>query len=181
MRRHHLTATALALVALPVLATAGFAFARSAAAPTKSYLLKANLSPSRETPPAKGAPGATGLFTATLSVSGSKGTLAWRLTFQHLTGPALAAHVHTAPPGKAGPVAIPLCGPCKSGAHGVFTGPLGGNSALLAAILHGGAYANVHTTKHPNGEIRGQIRVTGTTTKAAASSGTTSTNKGGWG
>ena len=70
---------------------------------------------------------------------------------------------------------IPLCGPCRSGAHGVFSGALGGRSVLLAAILHGRTYVNVHTKKNPNGEIRGQVKVTGTTTSSVTSSGTTST------
>jgi hypothetical protein len=177
MGKHRFVAV---LVALPLLAAAGFALAGfalagSVAAPQKSYLLKANLSAGQETPPVKGAKGATGLFTATLTASGSKGALAWRLTFRNLTGRALAAHIHIGAPGKPGPVAIPLCGPCSSGAHGVFRGPLSGNSALVKALLHGGAYTNVHTKKNPNGEIRGTDRVTGTTTKPVATAGTTTT------
>ena len=92
-----------------------------------------------------------------LAISGTGGKLAWRLTFKNLSGPAIAAHVHTGAPGKPGPVVIPLCGPCRSGAHGVFRGALGGRSVLLAEILHGRTYVNVHTKKNPNGEIRGQL------------------------
>jgi CHRD domain len=29
---------------------------------------------------------------------------------------------------------------------------------LITAITTGESYANIHTEKHPNGEIRGQIR-----------------------
>ncbi len=181
MRKGRVTATLAALVAVPLLGAAGFALAGGRTTPTKSYLLKANLIAGRETPPVTNAPGANGVFTATLTLSGSKGALTWKLTFRNLTGPALAAHVHLGAPGKPGPVVIPLCGPCHSGAHGVFAGSLSGNSALVKALLHGGAYANVHTKKHPNGEIRGQIRVTGTTTRAVPVTGTTSTTKGGWG
>lgn len=174
------------LVALPLLGASGFALAGSVGAPQKSYTLKANLSAGTETPAVKGAKSATGLFTATLTISGTKGTLAWRLTFSHLTGPVLAAHVHIGAPGKSGPVAIPLCGPCSSGAHGVFTGPLSSNSVLLKALLHGGAYTNVHTKKNPAGEIRGQDRVTATTTKTVTVGTTTPpppppTSTGGYG
>jgi len=91
------------------------------------------------------------------------GTLAWVLTFSHLSGSATAAHLHVGPPGKAGPVAIPLCGPCKSPDKGSFSGPIGGNAQLLGALLHGGAYVNVHTKLNPGGEIRGQLTATITT------------------
>lgn len=49
-------------------------------------------------------------------------------------------------------------------ASGVITeenllGPLAGESfeALISALEGGAAYVNVHTTKNPGGEIRGQI------------------------
>jgi CHRD domain len=93
---------------------------------------------------------ASGRLTATLN--GSK--LAWKLTFEHLTGKATAAHIHIAKRGKAGPVAIPLCGPCTSGMSrtSVVT------SAQVNARKKGDAYVNVHTVKNAAGEIRGQIR-----------------------
>jgi hypothetical protein len=93
---------------------------------------------------------ASGRFTATLS--GSK--LSWKLTFNHLTGAATAAHIHIAARGKAGPVAVPLCGPCKSGVSKTSVV----SSAVVSAMKKGDAYVNVHTAKNPAGEIRGQIR-----------------------
>ena len=53
----------------------------------------------------------------------------------------------------AGPVAIPLCGPCVSGAHGKVTV----TAKVRTALLGGGAYVNVHTAKNAAGEIRGQV------------------------
>lgn len=93
---------------------------------------------------------AAGRFTA--SPSGT--ILKWTLTFSHLTGPATAAHIHLGVKGKSGPVLIPLCGPCKSPAHGTarFT------HAELTKMLAGKTYVNVHTAKNPNGEIRGQLK-----------------------
>lgn len=158
MSKHHVAAAA---VALALFAAAATALAGNATA-QKTYLLRATLDTRHETPPAKDAQGASGVFTATLTLSGKKGTFLWKLTFKNLSGPAIAAHVHIGAPGKAGPIAIPLCGRCTAAAHGSYTGPIGANPTLLKALLHGGAYANVHTKKNPNGEIRGQIKVTGT-------------------
>lgn len=123
----------------------------------KSYVLAATLMPGADVPRPKDAAGAHGTFAATITLHGTTGTLAWMLSFSHLSGPATAAHVHVGPPGKAGPVAIPLCGPCKSPDRGSFSGPIGGNTQLLGALLHGGAYVNVHTKLNPGGEIRGQL------------------------
>ncbi|MFQ5857067.1 MAG: CHRD domain-containing protein, partial [Anaerolineae bacterium] len=70
-----------------------------------------------------------------------------------------AAHIHRGPAGQNGPVAHTLF----NGA-GLFdaTHPAAGNISMSAAdladLLGGFYYVNVHTTQHPAGEIRGQIR-----------------------
>jgi CHRD domain len=97
---------------------------------------------------------ATGSFTATVAKLGPTATVAWRLGFSKLTGRAIAAHIHVGRVGKAGPVVVALCGPCRNGQRG--TANL--NAATLAALEAGRGYVNVHTTKNPGGEIRGQIR-----------------------
>ncbi len=148
--------TVLALTAALAIGGAQTAGARSETA-AKAYVLTAHLGPTAEVPRPKGAAGGSGTFMATITITGTRGSLAWKLTFGHLTGSAVAAHIHLAAPGKAGPVAIPLCGPCTSPAHGTFNGPLGGNKRLLAALTSGGAYVNVHTKRNPGGEIRGQL------------------------
>ncbi len=136
----------LAGVAALALAVATVALAHGAA----STHLKATLTPGKEVPKqAVKAPGGSGTFAATLN--GTK--LSWKLVFRKLSGPAVAAHIHLGRPGKAGGVAVSLCGPCKSGVSG--NGTL--TSAQVKAILGGGAYVNVHTAKNPNGEIRGQV------------------------
>jgi Cu/Zn superoxide dismutase len=97
---------------------------------------------------------ATGTFTGTVVKLGTAGTIAWRLRFSGLTGRAAAAHIHIAPRGRAGPVAVSLCGPCRNGARG--TANL--TAAVLRALETGRAYVNVHTGRNPAGEVRGQIR-----------------------
>lgn len=97
---------------------------------------------------------ATGSFTATVAKIGTSGTIAWRLRFSRLTGRAAAAHIHVARVGRAGPVAVALCGPCRNGQRGTANV----TAATLAALAVGRAYVNVHTAKNPAGEIRGQIR-----------------------
>lgn len=91
----------------------------------------------------------TGTFTGDIA----KGKLKFTLKFSGLTGPATAAHIHLGSVGKAGPVAVPLCGPCTSPA----TGTVAISAATIRAIEKGAAYVNVHTAKYPNGEIRGQL------------------------
>ena len=85
--------------------------------------------------------------------SGPTVTLVWRLTFTGLTGSATGAHIHIGARGVAGPVAVPLCGPCRNGRRG--TTALRG--AVLAALEAGRAYVNVHTSSNQAGEVRGQI------------------------
>jgi len=96
---------------------------------------------------------AKGTFTATVTKEGTTGKIGWRLTFSGLTGRGLAAHIHTGPRGKAGPVAVALCGPCRSGMRRSATLP----ASVLTALEAGRAYVNVHTARNQAGEVRGQI------------------------
>ena len=119
-----------------------------------SAAIATSLSARQERPRPKGnVRRAVGRFTGTVTKSGTTGAMAWRLTFSRLTGRAIAAHIHIGARGKAGPVAVPLCGPCRSGARGTATL----NAAALAALETGRAYVNVHTPKNTAGEIRGQV------------------------
>jgi hypothetical protein len=142
---------------------------------SSSVKLTARLAARSEVPAPKAAARATGLFTASLSGR----SLTWRLTFSRLTGRALAAHIHLGKPGVAGPVAVPLCGPCVSGVHRKVTV----TARVRTALLAGGAYVNVHTAKNAAGEIRGQVaggHSAATTTAQTSTSGTT-TSGGGYG
>jgi hypothetical protein len=131
------------------LAAAGFAAGVGLGAGGSAVKLNAKLDARHEVPASKGAARASGAFTASLSGR----SLTWKLTFVHLSGKAAAAHVHLGRAGVSGPVAVPLCGPCASGAHGKVMI----SSKARAALLARSAYVNVHTARNPAGEIRGQI------------------------
>jgi CHRD domain-containing protein len=127
------------------------------AAAKGTYTFKATLNPGQEVPHPKAPAGAAGTFTAKSVESSSGTTFRWTLTFHGLSGKAMAAHVHLGKKGKAGPVIVPLCGPCKSGQTGTVTI----KSSVEDALEKGNAYVNVHTAKNAGGEIRGQVRMTG--------------------
>jgi hypothetical protein len=96
---------------------------------------------------------AQGTFTATVTKNGDSGVINWRLTFSKLTGRAVAAHIHSGPRGKPGPVIVPLCAPCKNGATGRATV----NASVLNSLESGRSYVNIHTRKNAAGEVRGQL------------------------
>ena len=114
----------------------------------------AKLTAGQEIPKPAAPAGATGTFSATLT--GSK--LTWTLTFSHLSGAALAAHIHLGKKGVAGNVLVPLC---PTAASASCKSPLKGTATLKASQIKtlnaGGLYVNVHTKKNAGGEIRGQI------------------------
>jgi hypothetical protein len=116
--------------------------------------VKTTLRAAQERPKPKGKLGkAKGTFSATVTRTGTNGVITWRLTFSKLSGRAIAAHIHSGARGKAGPVIVPLCAPCRSGARGRATV----SASVLNALESGASYVNVHTKKNPAGEIRGQL------------------------
>jgi len=144
------------LASLAVVAVAALAIVALAGAAEK-YTVSATLKNNTEVPRAKGAPLAKGSFSGTYVENKSGATLTWKLSYQHLTGKALAAHIHKGKRGQAGPVIVPLCGPCRNGQ----TGTAKISKAVVSALESGDAYVNVHTAKNAGGEIRGQAATKG--------------------
>jgi hypothetical protein len=108
------------------------------------------------------------------------GTLSYKLTYEGLEGGnTLFAHIHLGQRSVNGGVMTFLCGggtkptPCPN-QSGTVEGsiaaadilglatqqvPTMGFDEFVRALRNGTAYANVHTTASPGGEIRGQIRL----------------------
>jgi hypothetical protein len=122
---------------------------------------------------------ASGRFRAWVDTKAN--TITWKLSYQGLEGDVQQSHVHFGQLSVNGGVSFFLCsnlgnGPAGTQAcpvgpaelTGVITaeqvvGPAGSGieagamAEIVAAIRNGTAYANVHSSKWPAGEIRGQL------------------------
>jgi hypothetical protein len=164
---------AMALVATLVTASLAIAGAQS-----KEKRLRADLSGGNEVPAVSSV--AHGEMVAQVDAGNTE--FSYELTFDGLEGAVTQAHIHFAQAGVNGGIMIFLCGtPVSPGPAGTPTCPTPGGSVsgtvgaaqvigpagqgisageweeALAAIRAGLAYANLHSTKWPGGEIRGQI------------------------
>lgn len=79
--------------------------------------------------------------------------LSWTVDYSGLSGPAIGAHIHgLAEPGSNAGIMIPFT---------VLPSPITGSKTLSPleeeGLTTGRLYVNVHTRKHPGGEIRGQL------------------------
>ncbi len=97
-----------------------------------------------------------GKGSCTVTLDQASGNVSVGCTYEGLSGPAIAAHIHAAaPPGTNAPVIVPLM--AIGGTSGTVTGGGTLTPARLQAMLDGLTYVNVHTQLYPGGEIRGQI------------------------
>jgi CHRD domain len=135
-----------------------------------------------ETPAAVSTTG-RGEFTATIDADSD--AIFYTETYSGLQGPVTQSHIHVGQLGATGSVVIFLCQteanpdptglapqcPQEGSVAGTITAAnviagatasqqlaAGDLTAVITAIRAGAAYANVHTTPSPGGEIRGQIR-----------------------
>jgi hypothetical protein len=128
---------------------------------------------------------AAGEFNADIVENGTK--IVWTLEYEGLEGTVTQAHIHVGQRSVNGGISVWLCSnltspptptgvqPCLApparltgtataadvvgpAAQGVAAGEF---AELLNAIRQGDAYANVHSTKFPGGEIRAQIKAHG--------------------
>jgi hypothetical protein len=160
-----------AVAAVAALAVAGFALAGNGGKNGHGERFFAQLKGFNETPSLNGG----GKATMTLDVTSDQLTFA--LDYSGLSGPPLVAHVHIGQRGVAGGVSFFLCGgggkpACPASPSGSISGTVvaadvvgpttqgfdpGDLGSVVKAIEAGVAYANMHTTKFPAGEIRGQL------------------------
>ena len=142
------------VIAAAALVAAGIGLAAQPSAKT----FVAVLNPAAEVPACTAASnGAGGSFVAHV-VNEATGTVAWKLVANNLPGPIVAAHIHLAPRGFAGPIVQPLP-PVSGDEHGVIGTGTFTNPALVAGLRANpdGYYVNVHTTTCPGGAARGQL------------------------
>jgi hypothetical protein len=121
-----------------------------AATPVVHPVVAARLTASASVP--KGPKGATGTARITLNTKNHKAC--WKISVRGIDKP-LSAHVRKAPPGKIGPVVIPL------GARFTKTGCvlLPKKSVVAVGSKPTAYYVDVLTRKYLNGALRGQLRV----------------------
>jgi hypothetical protein len=123
----------------------------SIAAQAATIALKATLNAASEVPPKTSS--GTGVLTGTLDTATNE--LTYHVTFDGLTGAAVAAHFHgpAAPGANAGPQVAVKTAPIVS--------PIDGTATLtpeqLKDLLAGKWYFNIHTAANAGGEIRGQV------------------------
>ena len=153
-----------------------------AAAPmAKAEQIGALLTGYEESPSVSTTP--SGEFTATIAPGGT--VISYTETYSGLQAPVTQSHIHVGQLGVNGSVVIFLCqtaanpDPTGLAPHCPQEGTVSGTitaanviagatttqqlaakdlAAVLTAIQAGAAYANVHTSVSPGGEIRGQIR-----------------------
>jgi hypothetical protein len=115
--------------------------------------------------------------TAQLRLTLNADSIAFTLTYQHLSAAPAVAHIHFGQARTAGAPMFFFCGraggtPCPSTPSGMISGTItaadvvgpagqgikaGDLASVMRAIRAGAAYANMHTANFGNGEIRGQL------------------------
>lgn len=90
----------------------------------------------------------------TLTLNPDKGEVCYEITVADIQ-PAMAAHIHEAPAGKAGPVKVGLDAP-KSGSS---KGCVSADGELIKTMLKNPSnyYVNVHNAEFKAGAVRGQL------------------------
>lgn len=151
IHRSTLVRTALAGSVLALVAGCG-AMSSSGKAAAGTEVYEATLSASQEVPPTAG----TGTGKAEVQVDPGTHKIRWRVTHSGLSGPATAAHIHgpAAATANAG-VVVPFTGDVNAQP---ITGEATLTPAQYADLTAGLYYVNVHTTRSPAGEIRGQLK-----------------------
>lgn len=164
----------LRVVALAILLTLSLLLVLGQSSKGSNESHKADLSGYEEVP----AVSSTGSGELRLKVDNDSQLIEYELSYENLEGTTTtASHIHLGQKGVNGGVIAFFCGgggkdPCTPGS-GSFSGTLSAADIIgpagqgiaptefaevLRALRAGQIYVNVHTNKHPGGEIRGQVR-----------------------
>ncbi|MBZ0110959.1 MAG: DUF4331 family protein [Thermoanaerobaculia bacterium] len=117
-----------------------------AGSPNAYRTFSANLTGPQEVPPVNSP--ATGACGAVLNAEGTE----LAISCSHTLASAVAAHIHGAPAGTAGPI---LCSMVDATSPIQAVCPL--DAGMLEAVQRGNSYVNLHSPAYPGGEIRGQL------------------------
>jgi hypothetical protein len=150
----------IAVMTVALSAVAAAMMTSSALADPKTATFTIQLSGAAEVyPTAPGTCGGPGTGTATIEIDRNARTLCYAITTQNVALPLLAAHIHVAPVGAAGPVVVPLFTQPVNAAMVPRTCLTGLDKNLLKDILRSPQdyYVNVHNAPFPNGAVRGQL------------------------
>jgi hypothetical protein len=114
----------------------------------------ATLTPGEEVPPAADS---QGKGTAEVTIDTKTNELTWKVSYSGLTGPATMGHIHgPAGKGQNAGVVVPFPGVANAMAA---EGKAKLTQAQYGDLAAGLYYVNIHTAKHPGGEIRGQLEL----------------------
>jgi len=146
MRLHRSTVVLAAVIG--ALVVAGMA---TAAATCFEVKKNATLTGSVEVPQTGDADGSG---KAVIGLNVAEGLVCWSMVVKGIATP-LAAHIHKAPAGTAGPVVVPIGTPTSGATKGCGSAA----RALIRDIRNnpGAYYVNVHNKDFPGGALRGQL------------------------
>jgi hypothetical protein len=108
--------------------------------------------------PGPGDPDAS--WMAFITLNQGQGEVCFSLTWENIDGTVVAAHIHEAPVGVAGPIVVPLFMDTSLSGTGSFSDCVAGvREGLIKDIRQnpGEYYVNIHSTVFPAGAIRGQL------------------------
>lgn len=144
------TSLALVTAGLAVTGTVLTGGAAVAGDKDKTVSISAVLSGAQEVP---GPGDIDGSGTGTLRIDRNTGEICYTLAVANIA-PAVAAHIHEAPRGVAGPVVNGLMAPSSGSSSGCVT-----NKALAKDLVADPSdyYLNVHNADFPGGAVRGQL------------------------
>jgi hypothetical protein len=145
MRVHAPWRGAAATAALVLLAACGQMQLQSA-----EEVYEGQLTGSQEVPPVDSA----GQGAVEVRFNRNTNTIRWKVSHSGLSGPVTAAHLHgPAGPGRNAGVQVPLNPNAPSMAGEARLSPQQANE-----FTAGQWYLNLHTARHPDGEVRAQLR-----------------------